>query len=196
MKLFVTAIASFHETRLDEIGDLVFDKEDDLSVQFVAAAANLRALCYSIDQASIFEIKGTALLYMKRTTLYNIAVGMAGNIIHAIATTNAMVAGLVVTEACKILSGCGHTAKETFVGRHCLPDGLKRKRDVLIKSTLPPKRNPACVVCGRAIINVQLNADKMTLGDFVDKVLSVWRHRFKNCRDRYCIHRWSNRGWA
>lgn len=30
---------------------------------------------------------------------------MAGNIIHAIATTNAIVAGLLVTEAIKVLAG-------------------------------------------------------------------------------------------
>jgi hypothetical protein len=31
--------------------------------------------------------------------------GMAGNIIHAIATTNAIVGGLIVVEAMKILAG-------------------------------------------------------------------------------------------
>lgn len=35
------------------------------------------------------------------------AKGMAGNIIHAIATTNAVVSGLIVTEALKILAGEG-----------------------------------------------------------------------------------------
>ncbi len=33
------------------------------------------------------------------------AKGMAGNIIHAIATTNAIISGLIVTEALKILAG-------------------------------------------------------------------------------------------
>ena len=114
---------------------------------------------------------------------------MAGNIVHAIATTNATVAGLVVTEACKILSGCRHTVKETFVGKHCLIDGLKRKRDVLIKSTLPPKKNPRCVVCGRAMVDVELNTDKMTLGDFVDKVLFHSKALFRNCSDPCCVLR-------
>ena len=31
--------------------------------------------------------------------------GMAGNIIHAIATTNAIIAGFIVIEAIKVLSG-------------------------------------------------------------------------------------------
>jgi len=42
------------------------------------------------------------------------AKGMAGNIIHAIATTNAIISGLIVIEAIKILAGawrllCGET---------------------------------------------------------------------------------------
>ena len=67
MKLFVGAITSIYETRSNEIGDLVFDKEDELSVHFVAAAANLRAICYSITQGSIFEIKGTDCIAMQKT---------------------------------------------------------------------------------------------------------------------------------
>lgn len=31
--------------------------------------------------------------------------GMAGNIIHAIATTNAIVGGIIVSEALKVLAG-------------------------------------------------------------------------------------------
>lgn len=37
--------------------------------------------------------------------------GMAGNIIHAIATTNAIVGGLIVVEAMKILAGKPESTK-------------------------------------------------------------------------------------
>ena len=37
--------------------------------------------------------------------------GMAGNIIHAIATTNAIVGGLIVVEAMKILAGKPESSK-------------------------------------------------------------------------------------
>ena len=40
--------------------------------------------------------------------------GMAGNIIHAIATTNAIVSGLIVVEAMKILAGKPESSKVTF----------------------------------------------------------------------------------
>ena len=39
------------------------------------------------------------------------AQGMAGNIIHAIATTNAIVGGLIVAEALKLLAGCPEQCK-------------------------------------------------------------------------------------
>ena len=63
-------------------------QDDALAVDFVAAASNLRSSCYAIPPQSSFSAKG-----------------MAGNIIHAVATTNAMVAGLLVTEAIKVLAG-------------------------------------------------------------------------------------------
>lgn len=57
-------------------------------MDFVTAASNLRSACYGIPRQSAFDAKG-----------------MAGNIIHAVATTNAMVAGLLVTEAIKVIAG-------------------------------------------------------------------------------------------
>lgn len=63
-----------------------FDKDDQLAVEFVTAAANIRAASFGIPMHSLFEAKG-----------------IAGNIVHAVATTNAVVAGLIVIEAIKVL---------------------------------------------------------------------------------------------
>ena len=71
---------------LQEIGHLTFDKDDQLAVEFVTAAANIRAESFGIPLHSLFEAKG-----------------IAGNIVHAVATTNAIVAGLIVIEAIKVL---------------------------------------------------------------------------------------------
>lgn len=68
--------------------DLSFDKDDKDTLDFVAAAANLRAHVFGIQQLSEFDIKQ-----------------MAGNIIPAIATTNAVIAGLCITQAIKVLQG-------------------------------------------------------------------------------------------
>lgn len=71
---------------LQEIGNLTFDKDDQLAVEFVTAAANIRATAFGIPLHSLFEAKG-----------------IAGNIVHAVATTNAIIAGLIVIETVKVL---------------------------------------------------------------------------------------------
>ena len=73
---------------------ITFDKDDEDTLDFVAAAANLRSSVFDIETKSKFEIKQ-----------------MAGNIIPAIATTNAMTAGLCVLQAFKVLKGEYHKAK-------------------------------------------------------------------------------------
>ena len=65
---------------------LEFDKDDKDTLDFVASAANLRAHIFGIQPHSEWEIKQ-----------------MAGNIIPAIATSNALTASLCVLEAFKIM---------------------------------------------------------------------------------------------
>ena len=55
-------------------------------MRFVTAACNLRSTIFNIAPQSYYEAKG-----------------IAGNIIPSIATTNAIIAGLQVLEAVKIL---------------------------------------------------------------------------------------------
>jgi ubiquitin-like 1-activating enzyme E1 B len=70
------------------LGSRVFDKDSPLDLDFVTAAANLRAHTYHIERQSRWEVKS-----------------IAGNIIPAIATTNAIVAGMQVVEVIRILHG-------------------------------------------------------------------------------------------
>lgn len=72
-----------------------FDKDDDDTLDFVAASANIRSTIFGIERKSRFDIKQ-----------------MAGNIIPAIATTNAIVAGLCVLQAFKVLKGEYNKVKE------------------------------------------------------------------------------------
>ncbi|KDN34953.1 hypothetical protein RSAG8_12004, partial [Rhizoctonia solani AG-8 WAC10335] len=65
---------------------ITFDKDDDDTLDFVTAGANLRAYAYGIEQKTRWEVKE-----------------MAGNIIPAIATTNAIIAGLIVIQALNVL---------------------------------------------------------------------------------------------
>ncbi|BAF22044.1 Os07g0586500 [Oryza sativa Japonica Group] len=87
-RVFLEALKLFFEKREKEIGNLVFDKDDQLAVEFVTTAANIRASSFGIPLHSLFEAKG-----------------VAGNIVHAVATTNAIIAGLIVIEAIKVLHG-------------------------------------------------------------------------------------------
>ena len=64
-----------------------FDKDDDLAMKFVCASSNLRS--------AIFGITPLQSLYSAK--------GIAGNIIPAIATTNAICAGLQILECFQIL---------------------------------------------------------------------------------------------
>ncbi|KAH7857581.1 hypothetical protein Vadar_014246 [Vaccinium darrowii] len=79
-------VCTITSTPSKEIGNLSFDKDDQLAVEFVTAAANIRAASFGIPLHSLFEAKG-----------------IAGNIVHAVATTNAIIAGLIVIEAIKVL---------------------------------------------------------------------------------------------
>ncbi len=103
----------------------MFDKDDQLAVEFVTAAANLRAHSFGIPMQSLFEAKG-----------------MAGNIIHAIATTNACIAGLIVLEALKLLTN--RTEQCRYV---CSPSHTSEsiERGLKIKNFLSKKRFSWCM---------------------------------------------------
>ena len=89
-----------------EKGDQIseFDKDDDDAVAFVTATAQLRCLNYDIEYMSRFDAKG-----------------VAGNIVHAVATTNASRSGLIVLEALKILNAQKHLKEVEEEGKN---DGL------------------------------------------------------------------------
>ena len=101
-RVFLGAVAAFHVVRAADVGATLFDKDDALAVSVVSAAANLRSACYGIPLQSEFAVKG-----------------MAGNIIHAIATTNAIISGLIVVEALKLVAGCGAAHKKTYLMVRC-----------------------------------------------------------------------------
>lgn len=78
---------------------ITFDKDDEDTLDFVASSANIRSTIFGIDRRSSFDIKQ-----------------MAGNIIPAIATTNAIVASLCVFETLKVLKGEYKQGKEVCNG--------------------------------------------------------------------------------
>lgn len=147
-QIFLKAIQLFLQHRSQDVGAAVFDKDDDLAVEFVTAAANLRSIAYDIPTQSLFAAKG-----------------MAGNIIHAIATTNAIIAGFIVVEAIKVLTGAHEACKASFLMQR--PVGNR----FLIQPLEPNEPAKDCMVCGTAQLQLTLNTASMTLAQFVQKVL-------------------------
>lgn len=73
-QVFLTAIQRFLDLRSDEVGAAVFDKDDALAVEFVAAASNLRSTCYSIPALPLFDIKVCFCLLAVATKLARLVV--------------------------------------------------------------------------------------------------------------------------
>lgn len=124
---------------------LSFDKDDDDALDFVTASANLRSIIFGIEPKSKFDVKQ-----------------MAGNIIPAIATTNAMTAGLCVMQALKVMRGDLHKAKMVF---------LERSAQRIINSEALRAPNPNCAVCGVMQTKLIIDPARATLQNLVEDVL-------------------------
>ncbi|XP_024367489.1 SUMO-activating enzyme subunit 2 [Physcomitrium patens] len=146
-RVFLESIRLFLEKRSKDVGKIVFDKDDQLAVEFVTAAANLRAHSFGIPMQSVFEAKG-----------------MAGNIIHAIATTNAIIAGLIVLEALKLLSNRTEECRMTYCVEH--PSGK-----MLLMPVEMAEPNPRCYVCSETPLVLELNTATATMREVIEKVV-------------------------
>ncbi|POR38353.1 Ubiquitin-activating enzyme E1-like protein [Tolypocladium paradoxum] len=125
---------------------ITFDKDDEDTLDFVVAGANIRSTIFGIERKSRFDTKQ-----------------MAGNIIPAIATTNAIVAGLCILESLKVLRGDYGQSKEVFLtpfapARLLAPD----------KSRVP---NPECPVCGVFHTSITVDLSRATLNDVVEDIV-------------------------
>ncbi|XP_041967146.1 SUMO-activating enzyme subunit 2 isoform X2 [Alosa alosa] len=129
--------------------ELVWDKDDPPAMDFVTAAANLRMHVFSMNMKSRFDVKS-----------------MAGNIIPAIATTNAIIAGLLVLEGLKILSGDMDKCRTIFLNKQPNP-----RKKLLVPCALDPP-NSNCYVCAsRPEVTVRLNVHKTLVLTLQDKIL-------------------------
>lgn len=146
-KIFLKALQLFFEGRKNEIGNLTFDKDDQLAVEFVTAAANLRASSFGIPMQSLFEAKG-----------------IAGNIVHAIATTNAIIAGLIVLETMKLLRNGSKSYRMTYCLEH-------PSRKMLLMPVEPFEPNKSCFVCSKTPMSLEVNTQKTRLKDVIEKVI-------------------------
>nr|GMD00163.1 SUMO-activating enzyme subunit 2 [Ipomoea batatas] len=147
--VFLECLKLFFLRRPKEIGNLSFDKDDQLAVEFVTAAANIRASSFGIPLHSLFEAKG-----------------IAGNIVHAVATTNAIIAGLIVIEAIKVLQNDLKNCRMTYCLEH-------PSRKMLLMPVDPFEPNKSCYVCSETSLTLEINTHRSKLRDFVEKIVKA-----------------------
>lgn len=138
-----------------------FDKDDEDTLNFVAAASNLRCINFHIEPQSKFDIKQ-----------------IAGNIIPAIATTNAIISGFSCLSSLryfdpKFSGDMKKVAKESssvFIS-------IKPNKYVTGASLVDP--NPNCPVCSFARGIVRLNSEDLktlTLDDFLGTIRKKYHY--------------------
>jgi ubiquitin-like 1-activating enzyme E1 B len=137
--VFIDSLNRLAARKTKEGSAIEFDKDDDDTLEFVSAAANLRSYIFGIEPKSKFDIKQ-----------------MAGNIIPAIATTNAIIAGACVLQAFKVLRGDYSSAKQLY---------MWQSTDRAMAATFD-KPNPECAICSVLRTDVAYTPDA-TLGDLV-----------------------------
>jgi len=135
---FVAAVAKMYsDERKDTLGQSTFSKDDALAMDFVHCAANLRMQNYSIGRLSRWD-----------------AQSIAGAIIPAVASTNAIVAGLEVVQLIHVLTATtplkDSNARTVWVR---YPEPSRKK--ILQPSSLQPP-NEDCLVCGSTTGQVTL----------------------------------------
>ncbi|KAL0959328.1 hypothetical protein HGRIS_014589 [Hohenbuehelia grisea] len=122
-----------------------FDKDDDDTLDFVTAASNLRSAAYGIEDKTRWEIKE-----------------MAGNIIPAIATTNAIISGLIVLQAL-------HLLRQSYT--HLRNVHIQYKPTVPLSSTSLAPPNAACAVCRDTYSVLLCDPARARLGEVVEGLL-------------------------
>jgi len=147
-----------------------FDKDDDMAMRFVTAASNMRS--------SLFGIEPLQSLYSAK--------GIAGNIIPAIATTNAICAGLQILQAFSVLKqkvlleqersksssneeGTGLNLKESGHYINCLRN--RTRNGLYLTAVSLENPNPNCFVCKNAIIPLTLDVNEWTLQELLQRVI-------------------------
>uniref|UniRef100_A0A1A9ZX08 SUMO-activating enzyme subunit n=1 Tax=Glossina pallidipes TaxID=7398 RepID=A0A1A9ZX08_GLOPL len=128
---------------------LVWDKDDQSAMDFVAACANVRAYIFEIARKTRFEVKS-----------------MAGNIIPAIATTNAITAGIVVLQTMKVLLKDFDKCKSVYMRSRENP-----RQQLLVPEKTLSAPNPNCYVCAAdPAIHLRVDTKRMRIKELRDEV--------------------------
>ncbi|GJQ13457.1 hypothetical protein GpartN1_g5248.t1 [Galdieria partita] len=132
---------------------LIFDKDDTISLAFVTAASTLRAIAFDISAKNSFDVRG-----------------IAGRIIPALSTTNAVIGGIVVFQLLRFLSGTH--IKDLYNARLSqVPRSRPRHSDeVIITPEVIRPPTAECVICHELLL-VTCDTRKVTVRQFVEEGL-------------------------
>lgn len=139
-----------------EQNHIEFDKDDADTLEFVATAANIRSHIFNIPMKSVFDIKQ-----------------IAGNIIPAIATTNAIVAGASSLISLRVLNLLKYAPTTKYTDLNMAftakASNLSQNRYLSNPKLAPPNKNcPVCSKVCRGVIKLSSDClNKMKLSDLV-----------------------------
>ncbi|XP_063700607.1 SUMO-activating enzyme subunit 2 [Culicoides brevitarsis] len=129
---------------------LVWDKDDKHAMDFVAACANIRAHIFNITKKSRFDVKS-----------------ISGNIIPAIATTNAITAGISVMHAFKVLQENYKNCQSVYMRLRPNP-----RNQLFVPERELTAPNPKCYVCAaKPEVMLKVDTEKITVGEFRDTIM-------------------------
>ncbi|ODQ48759.1 hypothetical protein PICMEDRAFT_14287 [Pichia membranifaciens NRRL Y-2026] len=134
---------------------LEFDKDDVDTLRFVMATSNIRSLIFHIPIKSEFDVKQ-----------------IAGNIIPAVATMNAIMAGF------SALSSVNYYLEKTNEERAAKSKMLfdSSATDKVVNSSKLAKPNPSCSACSIVKGTVELNLKELKLSDLRDSLIEKYKY--------------------
>lgn len=165
VEVFSDTVGKLHKRSVSR--DLYWDKDDEIDLNFVVAASNLRSECFNIERKSPFDVKS-----------------LAGNIVPAISSTNSVIGGLLVLQAIRLLksipSGQEYAQLEDAAKNELMKEtgrtsylNYTSRKDLISSYECPPP-NPACLVCSHdnvPEVEIYLSMKDTTLADIVDKII-------------------------
>ncbi|KAJ1610955.1 putative SUMO-1 activating enzyme subunit 2 [Cryptosporidium canis] len=168
-ELFYKSVYRIITSRLNEIGTstICFDKDDKDFMDFISAASNLRSYNFHIPLQSRWACQS-----------------IAGSIIPAVASTNAIVSGIQVVQLLLMLKSrlkCGVESSDIhgsarnnmisanrFVWIRSIPVG----RFIICPEELE-KCNTKCLICSQVLVKIKIcSLDRWFLKEFVEGVIS------------------------
>lgn len=131
-----------------------FDKDDEDTLNFVVAASNLRSAVFSIEMMSKFDIKQ-----------------IAGNIIPAIATTNAIISGFSSIGALEYYKK--NEQKESLDGSPTVFISIRPNKYITSAPLVGPSEKCAsCALSSRGILSISKSQlSKLTLQDLINSII-------------------------